>query len=60
MPDFLEPSRLERMFNRAFGALVGLGLGLRHNYLIEVRGHPPAAFTKVVDRYPVFELIPSG
>jgi len=24
--------------NKAFGALVGLGLGLRHNYLLQVRG----------------------
>ncbi len=38
MPDFLEPSRLERIFNSAFGVLVGLGLGLRHNYLLQVRG----------------------
>lgn len=38
MPDFLEPSSLERVFNRAFGALVGLGLGLQHNYLLQVPG----------------------
>jgi deazaflavin-dependent oxidoreductase (nitroreductase family) len=36
--DYLAPSPLERAFNRAFGVLVGLGLGLRHNYLVEVRG----------------------
>jgi deazaflavin-dependent oxidoreductase (nitroreductase family) len=36
--EFLEPSRGERMFNRAFGVLVGLGLGMRHNRLLEVRG----------------------
>jgi deazaflavin-dependent oxidoreductase (nitroreductase family) len=36
--EFLAPSRGERMFNRAFGVLVGLGLGLRHNRLLEVRG----------------------
>lgn len=35
---FREPSPLERMFNKAFGILVGLGLGLRHNYLLQVRG----------------------
>jgi deazaflavin-dependent oxidoreductase (nitroreductase family) len=35
---FQAPSPLERCFNRAFGWLVGLGLGLRHNYLLEVRG----------------------
>jgi deazaflavin-dependent oxidoreductase (nitroreductase family) len=34
----MEPSRLERLFNRAFGVLVGVGLGLGHNYLLQVRG----------------------
>jgi deazaflavin-dependent oxidoreductase (nitroreductase family) len=38
VPDFLAPSALERRFNRAFGVLVGLGLGMRHNYLLQVRG----------------------
>jgi len=35
---FEAPSASERIFNRAFGLLVGLGLGLRHNYLLQVRG----------------------
>jgi deazaflavin-dependent oxidoreductase (nitroreductase family) len=35
---FLAPGPVERVFNRAFGILVGLGLGLRHNHLVEVRG----------------------
>ena len=35
---FDRPSALERAFNRIFGVLVGLGLGLPHNYLLEVRG----------------------
>ena len=35
---FETPSAGERIFNRAFGLLVGLGLGLRHNYLLQVRG----------------------
>jgi len=35
---FRKPSSVEKFFNRAFGLLVGLGLGLRHNYLLEVRG----------------------
>jgi hypothetical protein len=30
---FREPSPLERFFNRAFGALVGMGLGPRDYYL---------------------------
>ncbi len=35
---FEAPSPVERVFNRAFGVLVGLGIGLRHNYLLRVRG----------------------
>lgn len=35
---FEAPSASERIFNGAFGLLVGLGLGLRHNYLLQVRG----------------------
>ncbi|MGA2483578.1 MAG: nitroreductase/quinone reductase family protein [Candidatus Acidiferrales bacterium] len=37
-PSFRRPSATERLFNRAFGFLVGLGLGLPHNYLVQVRG----------------------
>ncbi|PYN36710.1 MAG: hypothetical protein DME01_06945 [Candidatus Rokuibacteriota bacterium] len=37
-PAFREPSPLERVFNRAFGALVGLGLAPRDYYLLQVRG----------------------
>ena len=29
---------MERVFNRLFGFLVGLGFGLKHNYLLQVRG----------------------
>ncbi len=35
---FQRSNAIERIFNRVFGALVGLGLGLRHNYLLQVRG----------------------
>ncbi len=38
MPSFPRPSTLERAFNRLFGLLVGLGIGLSHNYLLKVRG----------------------
>jgi len=38
MPSFQRPSTLERAFNRLFGLLVGLGIGLSHNYLLKVRG----------------------
>ena len=35
---FRPPTPVERAFNRCFGFLVGLGLGLKHNYLLQVRG----------------------
>jgi deazaflavin-dependent oxidoreductase (nitroreductase family) len=35
---FTQPTLLDRIINRAFGFLVKLGLGLSHNFLIEVRG----------------------
>ena len=38
LPAFREPSPAERVFNRVFGFLVGLGLGFSYNYLLEVRG----------------------
>lgn len=38
LPSFRAPSATERFFNRAFGTLVGLGLGFRYNYLLQVRG----------------------
>ena len=37
-PEFRKPSSTERLFNRAFGFLVGLGLGFSHNYALQVRG----------------------
>ena len=38
IPAFLEPNALERLFNKAFGVVVGWGLGPRDYYLLEVRG----------------------
>jgi len=35
---FKRPNGVERAFNHLFGILVGLGLGLSHNYLLQVRG----------------------
>jgi deazaflavin-dependent oxidoreductase (nitroreductase family) len=35
---FNQPTTLDRLFNRLFGLLVGFGLGLPHNYLLQVRG----------------------
>jgi deazaflavin-dependent oxidoreductase (nitroreductase family) len=37
-PEFRAPSVVERLFNRVFGFLVGLGLGFSYNYLLQVRG----------------------
>jgi deazaflavin-dependent oxidoreductase (nitroreductase family) len=42
MPDtlraFREPTTIEKLFNRTFGFLVGLGIGPAHIYVLEVRG----------------------
>lgn len=37
-PVFRQPTAIEGAFNRFFGFLVGLGFGLKHNYLLQVRG----------------------
>ena len=36
--EFQRPRAVERLFNRAFGVLVGLGVGPRDYYLLQVRG----------------------
>lgn len=36
--DFKEPNAIDRTINHAFGFLLKLGIGLSHNYLLEVRG----------------------
>lgn len=38
LPSFRAPSAGERVFNRMFGFLVGVGLGFSYNYLLQVRG----------------------
>ena len=35
---FRKPTAIERAFNTFFGFLVGLGLGMKNNYLLQVRG----------------------
>jgi deazaflavin-dependent oxidoreductase (nitroreductase family) len=35
---FRAPSALERILNRAFGFVVGMGWGFSYNYLLQVRG----------------------
>jgi deazaflavin-dependent oxidoreductase (nitroreductase family) len=35
---FQRPNVVERVFNRLFGVIVGLGGGLEHNYVLQVRG----------------------
>lgn len=36
--EFRDPTAIERAFNRTYGFLVGLGFGLSHSYLLQVRG----------------------
>jgi deazaflavin-dependent oxidoreductase (nitroreductase family) len=36
--NFLRPSAGERIFNRLFGIALACGIGLRHNYVLEVSG----------------------
>ena len=38
LPIFREPTAIEKIFNRTFGFLIGLGIGPAHIYLLEVRG----------------------
>ncbi len=38
LPAFREPTTIEKLFNRTFGFLVGLGIGPSHIYVLEVRG----------------------
>jgi len=38
LPVFREASAGEKIFNRVFGFLVGIGLGFSYNYLLQVRG----------------------
>ncbi len=46
MERFDGPNALERTLNKLFGLLIGLGLGLPHDYLLQVQrgrwreGHP--------------------
>jgi deazaflavin-dependent oxidoreductase (nitroreductase family) len=37
-PVFREPTAVEKIFNRVYGFLVGVGLGFSQAYLLEVRG----------------------
>jgi deazaflavin-dependent oxidoreductase (nitroreductase family) len=38
LPAFREPTAFEKVFNRTFGFLIGLGVGPAHIYLLQVRG----------------------
>lgn len=38
LPIFREPTPVEKIFNRTFGFIVGLGLGPSHIHLLQVRG----------------------
>jgi deazaflavin-dependent oxidoreductase (nitroreductase family) len=50
------PTSTERLFNKLFGFLVGLGLGLPHNFLLQVRGRK----TGRVHSTPVDVLVLAG
>ena len=38
LPAFREPTAIEKLFNRTFGFLIGLGIGPAHIHILEVRG----------------------
>lgn len=38
LPSFREPTPIEKLFNRTFGLLIGLGIGPAHIHILEVRG----------------------
>ena len=38
IPVFQEPTAVEKVFNRVLGFLVGLGIGPKYIYLLQVRG----------------------
>ncbi len=38
LPVFREPTPVEKVFNRVFGFLVGIGVPFPHKYLLQVRG----------------------
>jgi len=52
---FRRPGPLERVLNRAIGALVGLGLGPAHMWLLEVRGRKSGRL-----RVTPVDLLPAG
>ena len=35
---FVRPAAIERLLNGLFGALIGIGIGLPHHFMLEVRG----------------------
>src|SRR5579863_1499364 len=38
LPEFRPPTAVERIFNRVYGFLVGMGVGFSYNYLLQVKG----------------------
>lgn len=63
--DFKKPSGPERLFNRAFGILISIGIAPRDYYVLEVRGRKtgrmastPVNVIRVVDRQ--FLVAPRG
>ena len=49
-PHFLKPSAMDRFFGNAFAAMLKLGIGFKHNFILEVRGRKSGkAFTTPVN-----------
>lgn len=44
LPEFRAPTGVERVFNRGFGFLVGLGLGFSHNFFCRCEGERAGSF----------------
>jgi F420H(2)-dependent quinone reductase len=44
--NFHAPSRVERIFNRIYGFLVGIGIGFSYNYLLQVKGRKSGNCTR--------------
>jgi len=53
LPEFRKPTTFEALLNRAFGFLIGLGIGPAHIYLLQVRGRKSGKlFSTPVDLLP--------
>ena len=56
VPNFKPPGAFDRLFNKLYGFLVGLGLGFSNNYLLQVRGRRSGRIYST----PVYVLVRDG